>query len=39
MTAGPPTARSLHEIGESSHQQPEASAAPCQASPCAFSAR
>lgn len=32
MTAGPPTAHSLHEIRESTYQQPAATAAPCQAS-------
>jgi hypothetical protein len=31
ITAGPPMARSLHEIRESTHQQPAATA-PCQAS-------
>ena len=32
MTAGPPTARSLHEICESARQQPAATAALCRTS-------
>lgn len=39
MTAGPPTARSLHEIRESTHPATCAYRCTMPGEPCAFSAR